>query len=228
MGSRKSGSGNVKPAIAPRASTSAPLAFHLDRWFLPGMRNMRVIWMGCLLAASLSAGCDRESGQAASGSIAGELLGGHEVKAAGLVFEVPATWQPTAPASTMRKAQVKIPGEGGEAELAVFHFGEGQGGRVEDNLVRWIGQIESAKGEGPEREFFEAGPFAVTLLSATGTLKAGQMGMGPKEAQPGSMLLAAVVEGPGGPWFFKATGPEKTLAPQRDTFASVLKSARAE
>lgn len=180
-----------------------------------------------MLIGLAGAGCNSNGGQGGSGSVAGALLGGHEVKAAGLVFEVPSTWKPTAPASTMRKAQVAIPGPGGDAELAVFHFGEGQGGRVEDNLVRWITQIEGAKGEGPQRDFFETGAYAVTMLSASGTLKAGQMGMGPKEAQPNSMLLAAVVEGPGGPWFFKATGPEKTLAPQRDTFVSVLKSARA-
>ena len=120
------------------------------------------------------------------------------VEAAGLRFEVPNTWTPTAPKSRMRAAQVTIPGEPGAAELAVFHFGEGGGGKVEDNLVRWIGQIEPPQGEQPKREFFEEGAFAVTMLSARGTLKAGRMGMGPTEAQPSSMLLAAVVEGPGG------------------------------
>ncbi len=170
------------------------------------------------------AGCNSGGGES-SGSVAGALLGGRKIEAAGLHFEVPVTWNPTAPKSQMRAAQVAIPGAGGEAELAVFHFGEGQGGRVEDNLVRWISQIELRKGEGPQREVFESGPFAITMISAAGTLKAGGMGMGPKEAQPNSMLLAAVVEGPGGPWFFKATGPEKTLAPQRAVFIEVLKSA---
>jgi hypothetical protein len=35
-----------------------------------------------------------------------------------------------------------------------------------------------------------------------------------------------VIEGSGGPWFVKATGPDKTLAPQRDAFFSLLKSVR--
>ncbi len=188
------------------------------------MRN-RIV--GLMLLLGLGAGCDSQQGQAASGSLAGELLGGQEVTAAGLVFEVPVTWKPSAPTSPMRKAQVSIPGDAGAAELAVFHFGEGQGGRVEDNLVRWIGQIEAPAGVEPQRDFFEVGSFAVTMLSASGTLKAGQMGMGPAEPQPNSMLLAAVVEGPGGPWFFKATGPEKTLAAQREAFVAMLKSARA-
>lgn len=177
------------------------------------------------LAVLLVWGC--ESGrEVGGGSLAGALIGGHEVTAAGLVFEVPITWVPGVPSSQMRAAQVAIPGDGGAAELAVFHFGEGQGGRVEDNLVRWIGQMELPAGETPQRDFFESGGFAVTLLSAAGTLKAGTMGMGPAEAQPNSLLLGAVVEGPGGPWFFKATGPESTLAPQRDAFVAALKSVR--
>ena len=44
--------------------------------------------------------------------------------------------------------------------------------------------------------------------------------------QPGSRLLGAVVEGEGGPWFFKATGPDATLAPQRLPFRGMLQRAR--
>ncbi len=179
--------------------------------------------VGLLVGVTMVA-CDSEK-SSSSGSLAGELLGGRKVEAAGLHFEVPISWNPTAPRSKIRAAQITIPGDAGDAELAVFHFGEGQGGPVEDNLIRWIGQIEMPAGEEAKREFFENGPFAVTALSARGTLKAGQMGMGPSEPQGNSMLLAAVVEGPGGPWFFKATGPEKTLAAQRDAFLAALKSA---
>ncbi len=183
-----------------------------------------VALVGLTISCGLAA-CEKE-GERSSGSLAGALLGGREVVAAGLKFEVPVTWNPGVPTSQMRAAQVVIPGDAGAAELAVFHFGEGQGGRVEDNLVRWISQIEVPQGEGPKREYFESNGFAVTMLSAAGTLKPSTMGMGPTEAQPDSMLLAAVVEGPGGPWFFKATGPEKTLDPQRDAFVAMLRSAR--
>jgi hypothetical protein len=50
--------------------------------------------------------------------------------------------------------------------------------------------------------------------------------MGSSEAVPDARLLGAVVEGPGGPWFFKATGPDSTLGPQRDAFLAMLKSVR--
>jgi hypothetical protein len=131
----------------------------------------------------------------------------------------------------MRMAQAAIPGPGGPAELVLFHFGPGGGGGVEANIERWIGQVE-IEGE-PERGAFAAGDPAqdgvrVTWVDAAGTLQPSGMGMGPTEPQPGSRLLGAVVEGPGGPWFFKATGPDETLAAARGDFLAMLRAARLE
>ncbi len=49
------------------------------------------------------------------------------------------------------------------------------------------------------------------------------MGSGPTTPQPGFRLLGAVVEGEGGPWFFKLTGPEATLASEREAFFGLLR-----
>jgi len=148
-----------------------------------------------------------------------------------LVWALPAGWTEAPPASPMRMAQASIPGAGGPAELVLFHFGPGGGGGVEANIERWIGQVE-IEGE-PERGAFAAGDpgqdgVRVTWVDAAGTLKPSGMGMGPTEPQPGSRLLGAVVEGPGGPWFFKATGPDETLAAARGDFLAMLRAARVE
>lgn len=143
-----------------------------------------------------------------------------------LQFDLPAGWEAQAPESPMRMAQAAIPGPGGAGQLAVFYFGAGQGGDVEANLERWVGQIEMAPGTSPERGTFEANGLRVTWVDVAGTLQPSTMGMGPSTAQPGSRLLGAVVEGPGGPWFFKATGPEATLAAEREDFLGMLRAAR--
>jgi hypothetical protein len=39
-------------------------------------------------------------------------------------------------------------------------------------------------------------------------------------------MLAALVEGPGGPWVFKATGPEATMEAAREDFFALLRSVR--
>lgn len=143
-----------------------------------------------------------------------------------IAFELPAGWEAQAPSSKMRAAQAAIPGEAGAAQLAVFFFGEGQGGGADENIRRWISQVEFAPGSSTGRQQFDAHGYLVTWVDFEGTLKPAPMSGGPTEPQPDSRLLGAVVEGPGGPWFFKATGPRATLAPQRDAFIAMLESVR--
>ena len=144
-----------------------------------------------------------------------------------LQFELPKAWTAETPSSTMRIAQASIPGAAGAGELGVFYFGSGQGGKIEDNLQRWTDQVEAGAGTPkPERGTLDANGLKVTWVDVHGTLKPSSMGMGPSKPVTDARLLGAVVEGPGGPWFFKATGPDKTLGPQRDAFFAMLKSAR--
>ncbi len=140
-------------------------------------------------------------------------------------FDLPAGWLAQPPSSSMRIAQAAIPGPGGAGDLAVFYFGPGGGGSVEANIERWVGQMETS--DPPRPETFEANGYRITWIDVQGTLKPSSMGMGPATEQPGSRLLGAVVEGPGGPWFFKATGPDATLGPGREAFVAMLKSVRA-
>jgi hypothetical protein len=146
---------------------------------------------------------------------------------AGIDFDIPAGWQSEPPASNMRLAQATIPGAKGPGQLAVFFFGPGGGGDVESNIQRWIGQIEPDQGTQPARQSFETeNGFRITWVEVTGTLLPSTMGAGPTAAQPNSRLLGAVVEGPGGPWFFKATGPKETMAAEREHFLGMLRSLR--
>lgn len=143
----------------------------------------------------------------------------------GITYDLPSGWSRVSPASSMRLDQAQIAGPGGDGELAVFFFGSGGGGGVEDNLARWADQMESSAP--PKRENFEVNGFKVSWIDVSGTLQPSSMGMGPSTPQPDSRMYAAVVEGEGGPWFFKATGPAATMDPQRDAFVAMLKSIRA-
>jgi len=175
------------------------------------------------------------SGQPAAAPAVPPLAQGGGSGAAGfegrLVWELPDEWTAVPPASSMRIAQASIPGPGGPAEMVLFYFGPGGGGGVEANVQRWIGQLE-VEGD-PEGGVFESGDpgvggVRVTWVDVAGTLLPSGMGMGPTEPQPGSRLLAAVVEGPGGPWFFKTTGPDETVAAARADFLAMLRAARVE
>ncbi|HVT61615.1 MAG TPA: hypothetical protein VHR45_24855 [Thermoanaerobaculia bacterium] len=145
--------------------------------------------------------------------------------AGGIDVDLPPGWVRETPGSSMRLIQASIPGPGGPGQFAVFYFGPGGGGSVDANIERWVGQVESS-GPAPRPATFSAHGLRITWVEVAGNLKASTIGMGPSAAQPGSRLLGAVVEGPGGPWFFKATGPDATLAPARAGFLRMLQGAR--
>ena len=155
-------------------------------------------------------------------------MGGATAEGGSIDFSVPASWQNEQPANNMRVAQAIIPGAGGPGNLVVFYFGPGGGGGVEANIQRWVDQMEVPAGSNPAPETFEANGYHVTWIDVPGTLKPSNMGTGPTTEQPSSRLLGAVVEGPGGPWFFKATGPDSTISAERDNFLTMLKSVRAK
>ena len=97
---------------------------------------------------------------------------------------------------------------------------------VEANFERWLGQFERPAGVEPARGELAANGLAVHWIDVAGTLLPSGMGMGPTTPQPGSRLLGAVVEGEGGPWFFKLTGPDATVVAVRDPFLALLRSLR--
>lgn len=150
----------------------------------------------------------------------------HQIDAPGASFTLPAAWIPEPPSSSMRLAQATLPGTAGDGQVTVFYFGPGGGGGLESNLERWQGQIEPDAGVEARRESFTVGGFQITWIESQGTLKPSTMGTGPTSPQPGFRLIGAVVEGPQGPWFFKATGPAQTLEEQRPAFLELLRSVQ--
>lgn len=150
------------------------------------------------------------------------------VQAAGLHFELPEGWTRLAPSSRMRAAQAEVAGPAGKAEMTMFFFGEGGGGGVEANLQRWIGQMSPVAGSEPERQSFEESGTKVHLVSVVGTRQPAGFGMGPSKPLPDQQMLGAVVEGPGGPWFFKLVGPRETVAGSREGFVAMLRAVRPQ
>jgi len=143
-----------------------------------------------------------------------------------LVCRIPEAWVPEVPESRMRAGQARIPGPGGDALLVVFWFGPGQGGGVEANLQRWISQVDPEPGVEPRREDFPVGPYRVHVVEVAGAYRAAREEGGPGRPVAQAALLGAVVEGDGGPWFFKVTGPRATVEANRGTFLEMLRALR--
>ena len=186
-----------------------------------------------VFSAGLLAACSDKASEPPSGAqpAAMKPAAAHASATAanGLKWTAPADWVSETPSSTMRQAQYRLPrveGDPEDAELVVFYF-QGGGGGVQANIDRWIGQFNKADGS-PVTDIAKTSKkqshgIPITVVDVTGTYMAG---MGPMlsetKAKPNFRLLGAVAEASNGPWFFKLTGPVKTVNKWENSFQSFL------
>lgn len=149
-----------------------------------------------------------------------------------LKFQVPEGWITEQPTSSMRVAQYRLPGDAGDASLVVFFFGVGQGGSVDANLDRWIGQMKQPDGSASKAkaktETTTINGMKVTLLDLVGTYSAGDMmgGSGAAQDRPDSRMRAGVFETAKGAYYIKLVGPEKTVSKWDSSYMAFIKSAQ--
>lgn len=132
----------------------------------------------------------------------------------------------------MRAAEYALPAVNGEAPvLAVFFFGPGQGGSVEDNLKRWVSQFTQPDGRDSnavaKRGERQVNGMKVTTIDLTGVFAGmSPMQQAPSAPKPDQRLLGAIVEGPEGPVFFKLTGAATALGSAQSAFDELIQSLR--
>jgi hypothetical protein len=147
-----------------------------------------------------------------------------------LRLKAPEGWVSERPSSGMRVSQYQLPAAEGDAEaasLVVYYFGPGQGGSVDANLQRWIGQMETTSTEKSKTETMTINGMKVTLLDVSGTYAGGDMagGGGSAQSKPNFRMRAGVIETPMGAYFIKLVGPQKTVARWDQSFQEFLQSA---
>jgi hypothetical protein len=142
-------------------------------------------------------------------------------------FERPTDWAWVVPSSQMRKAELAPPGvDGGAAgEVTFFYFGPDQGGSVDANIDRWVGQFQAgAGGSNAMQRVEQYGPTKTTLITASGTFNSGMPG-GPTTPLTTYALLGAILEGTQGNVFVKMTGPEASVQAASAAFEAMIKEA---
>lgn len=144
-------------------------------------------------------------------------------------WEVPAGWIVERPASSMRLAQYRVPGAGGQGECVVFYFGPGRGGDPASNAIRWAEQFIQPDGGSSvdvmQITELENAAVPVRVVEVTGTYNGGMtMTDAPAKSMKNHMLLGGIAIGADAPWFFKFTGPEATLREQRQAFLDMMAS----
>ena len=152
-----------------------------------------------------------------------------------LQFDVPTEWIKTEPSSSMRVAQFELPrvdGDPEDAECVVYYFGS-EGGSLEANLERWTNQMvqpdDRTSADVATTTSYDVAGMQVTMLDVPGIFAAlVHPGAKMRYFKRGFRLKAAVVETPDGPFFFKLTGPDRTVTRWDPTFASLIDSIRFE
>jgi len=135
-------------------------------------------------------------------------------------YSVPEAWEEFPPEG-IRKANFRVPGENGEAELTVLAFQGAVGGALA-NVNRWNRQIGARPIDQAE------------LGERVGTVAVGEReGQRVRLDGPKGSVLAAIVSRGNYSWFFKLQGPTPTVDANADRFreflASVeIKAAQAE
>ncbi len=164
-------------------------------------------------------------------SLKAEVSAGGKLTVGKLSATLPTGWKSVPPASSMRLAQMELPAASGDSEpgeLTVFYLGSDAGG-IEANIDRWCAQFNQPDGrrtqEIAKREEMMVGNLKATIVEFTGTMAASTMpGMPQKGNKENWANLSAIVMTPEGPFFFKGTGPVKTMQAQKPAMTSFVKS----
>jgi len=153
---------------------------------------------------------------------------------AAIKFDPPAGWVSKTPSSSMRVVEFTLPKVGRDAEdatVTVFFFG-GQGGNVQANMDRWLGQMAQADGKASKdvaktTALTAASGFKISMLDVSGTYVAEVTpGSTEKFNKAGFRQCAAYIDTPTGPYFAKLLGPAATVAKWYDSYVAFLKSAK--
>lgn len=177
-----------------------------------------------------------QTAPAQQGGVSQEPTGSGPLDIAGVAFLPPEAWTDLG-ATQMRKASFSFgPAEGDTdaAEVTAFYFGEGQGGDIESNIARWIGQMDPPEGQEIQEVVRRSKMTTQTgldihFVEINGThnrsMGGGPMTGGRTKAYPGWRMVGAIIEGPEGNIFFKLVGPEMTAGQMEESFRQMLSTA---
>jgi hypothetical protein len=143
--------------------------------------------------------------------------------ATSLDWTAPPRWRVAPNANRMRLATYRVPhapGDAADAELSITTAG----GSADANAERWIEQFDAKGRTSARRSVRKVGSFDVVVVEVQGSYSGG---MAAEAApQPGWALLGAIVPTPGMPYFFKLTGPARSVVAAHEEFDAMIASLR--
>ncbi len=146
-----------------------------------------------------------------------------KVTLAPLTFTAPAGWIDVPVTSPMRKATWRSSPEPDATEIAFFTFGKDQGGTVNENIQRWLGQFSESATKGESAQVI-LNSRTIHFVRSSGTFSSGMPG-GSTTPLPDYALCGAIIETSEGNIFVKMTGPQATVSKLEKTFTELVTDA---
>jgi hypothetical protein len=145
-----------------------------------------------------------------------------------LAWTDPTGWKRNPPSNAMRLAEYVVPKVGSEdaPECVINTFGAGQGGSVDANIDRWIRQFDPGSASSVDKQSRKINGLDVTFVELSGTFKGMAMPGAPTTAKPNQRMVAAIVDHPTGPHFFKMVGPDASVKEAKAAFVTMIESVR--
>lgn len=148
-----------------------------------------------------------------------------------LAWTDPPAWKRNPPSNPMRLAEYVVPKVGPDTdapECVINTFGAGQGGSVDANIDRWIRQFDPASASSVDKQSRKINGRDVTFVELSGTFKGMSMPGAAAAAAPktNQRMIAAIVDHPSGPHFFKMVGPDASVKEAKAAFVAMIESTR--
>ncbi len=131
----------------------------------------------------------------------------------------------------MRAASYQAPAADGDKEpgdLGVFYFGADEGGGVESNMKRWVGQFPGTPKERIRRSQRTENGLLQHIVEVDGEKFMSGVPGGPKTPKDKYAMIAFIVEAPSGLYFFKLTGPQATVEKAKEPLFSMMKTVQVK
>ncbi len=160
---------------------------------------------------------------AAAQTVSSAESDGKIVEIAGFVMPKPVTWQWQSPTMQFRALQYSVPGIGessGAAEVVFSVFAAGDGGPIDMNIKRWVGQFrndDDSEATAKIEDRTVAG-MQVKWIELAGRYQ----GMGQAAPRPGMMQLGAILQAPDRTVFIRLVGPAATVEAARSDFQAMI------
>ncbi|HYG75269.1 MAG TPA: hypothetical protein VEK08_09730 [Planctomycetota bacterium] len=142
----------------------------------------------------------------------------------GASISFPATWKEVPPSNRMRLAEFVIPknpNDPEDAELSIFKMGGGGG--ADANIARWVNQFGGQEALKSKRTIKTASGVEAIVADLEGEYTAMTM-QGTSAPKKGYRMLGAVIMSDKGEFYVKFTGPQATIAQNKEGFEKMIES----